>query len=330
MQKGELTLKGMLDFARSALSDVFRDTASQLMKNSWKDLLKGVLPETDADKALGEMKTQSDYLKQIALNTSKTSTTGGVLSTVDPTEAGDGGLFVNKLVQSSEKQDATAGKNTKTADTFGNVVGDFGKGIKDWVSGNGSILSVFGSTISRFGSLALSLVTSLFSATSGGSGGGGILGSLLGGFGGLFGEGGFSGAFNSLIGADVGVGEYIGGALRLAAKGGVFNSPSLSAHSGTIVSSPTMFAFAKGAGLMGEAGPEAILPLKRDGQGNLGIRGGGTGEVNISIVINAETGESKTQGNSSSQNMNQLASNISGMVKEELIKQKRPGGLLYA
>lgn len=39
------------------------------------------------------------------------------------------------------------------------------------------------------------------------------------------------------------------------AKGGVYASPSLSAFSGQIVSNPTLFAFARGAGLMGEAGP---------------------------------------------------------------------------
>ncbi|HGY5679906.1 TPA: phage tail tape measure protein [Serratia marcescens] len=62
------------------------------------------------------------------------------------------------------------------------------------------------------------------------------------------------------------------------AKGGVYASPSLSAFSGQIVSNPTLFAFARGAGLMGEAGPEAIMPLKRGADGSLGVRaiGGGT------------------------------------------------------
>jgi lambda family phage tail tape measure protein len=45
------------------------------------------------------------------------------------------------------------------------------------------------------------------------------------------------------------------------AKGGVYSSPSLSQYSGQVVNRPTMFAFAKGAGVMGEAGPEAIMPL---------------------------------------------------------------------
>ncbi|HEJ7920086.1 phage tail tape measure protein [Serratia marcescens] len=61
------------------------------------------------------------------------------------------------------------------------------------------------------------------------------------------------------------------------AKGGVYASPSLSAFSGQIVSNPTLFAFARGAGLMGEAGPEAIMPLKRGADGSLGVRAIGGG-----------------------------------------------------
>jgi hypothetical protein len=40
---------------------------------------------------------------------------------------------------------------------------------------------------------------------------------------------------------------------------------------GGIVSQPTLFPFAKGTGLMGEAGPEAIMPLKRGADGKLGV-----------------------------------------------------------
>jgi len=55
-------------------------------------------------------------------------------------------------------------------------------------------------------------------------------------------------------------------------KGGTFDSPSLSAHSNSVVTKPTFFAFASGAGVMGEAGPEAILPLSRNSKGELGIK----------------------------------------------------------
>lgn len=68
------------------------------------------------------------------------------------------------------------------------------------------------------------------------------------------------------------------------AKGGVYASPSLSAFSGQIVDRPTTFAFAKGAGLMGEAGPEAIMPLKRGADGSLGVRMVGANQQAISAA----------------------------------------------
>ncbi|EBZ3187303.1 phage tail tape measure protein [Salmonella enterica subsp. enterica serovar Give] len=60
--------------------------------------------------------------------------------------------------------------------------------------------------------------------------------------------------------------------IKLNAKGGAYASESLSAYSNSIVSTPTYFAFAKGAGLMGESGPEAIMPLTRSADGSLGVR----------------------------------------------------------
>lgn len=56
------------------------------------------------------------------------------------------------------------------------------------------------------------------------------------------------------------------------AKGNVYDSPSLSKYSGGVYDSPQLFAFAKGAGVFGEAGPEAIMPLKRSSDGSLGVR----------------------------------------------------------
>lgn len=58
--------------------------------------------------------------------------------------------------------------------------------------------------------------------------------------------------------------------LAVNAKGGVYAS-GLSDYSNKVVSSPTMFKFATGAGIMGEAGPEAIMPLKRASNGSLGV-----------------------------------------------------------
>lgn len=79
-----------------------------------------------------------------------------------------------------------------------------------------------------------------------------------------------------------------------SANGNVYSSPSLSAYSGQIVSKPTMFAFASGAGVMGEAGPEAIMPLKRGKDGKLGVSTDGGGVV-VNVINNtgAETSTKK-------------------------------------
>lgn len=57
--------------------------------------------------------------------------------------------------------------------------------------------------------------------------------------------------------------------------------------SGGIVSGPVSFPMRGGTGLMGEAGPEAIMPLARGADGKLGVRGGGGG--NVSVVMNITT-----------------------------------------
>lgn len=67
------------------------------------------------------------------------------------------------------------------------------------------------------------------------------------------------------------------------AKGGV--TPFAS---GGVVSAPTYFPMARGTGLMGEAGPEAILPLARGADGRLGVAGGGGGSA-VNVVFNVTT-----------------------------------------
>lgn len=100
----------------------------------------------------------------------------------------------------------------------------------------------------------------------------GIRNALMSQFGAVSGGGGlFGGLFQSFFGG----GDRLTGALRMAglpafAKGGVFDG--LSAYSNQVVDRPTLFAFANGAGLMGEAGPEAIMPLSRGADGRLGVR----------------------------------------------------------
>ncbi|MFV0298258.1 MAG: phage tail tape measure protein [Hyphomicrobiaceae bacterium] len=57
--------------------------------------------------------------------------------------------------------------------------------------------------------------------------------------------------------------------------------------SGGVVSAPSYFPMASGMGLMGEAGPEAIMPLQRGADGRLGVAGGGGGAVNVTFNVSA-------------------------------------------
>lgn len=112
---------------------------------------------------------------------------------------------------------------------------------------------------------------------AGGSGGSSTLMSKYGGMTGLFAKGG---AFGTTT--------------RMFAKGGTFTN--------SIVNSPTPFKFADGdafsAGVMGEAGPEAVMPLKRDAKGALGIAVNGfsrpqqtTQQEQKTVVVHVEPSE---------------------------------------
>jgi lambda family phage tail tape measure protein len=94
---------------------------------------------------------------------------------------------------------------------------------------------------------------------------------------------------------------------------------------GGIVNSPTLFPFAKGTGLMGEAGPEAIMPLQRGANGKLGVLASGSGG-DINVVVNVDASGSSVEGNE--QEGQQLGRVIAAAIQQEMIKQKRPGGLL--
>jgi len=91
------------------------------------------------------------------------------------------------------------------------------------------------------------------------------------------------------------LGNLIGGGLQSLIQGilpfengAAFSNGRVQAFAqGGVVSQATSFPMRGGTGLMGEAGPEAIMPLARGADGKLGVRGGGGGAVNV--VMNIST-----------------------------------------
>jgi phage-related minor tail protein len=85
-----------------------------------------------------------------------------------------------------------------------------------------------------------------------------------------------------------GINGLIGGLMPFEA-GGAFASGRVTAFAkGGVVSAPTQFAMRGGAGLMGEAGPEAIMPLARGPDGRLGVAASG-GARAVTVVMNIQT-----------------------------------------
>ena len=131
--------------------------------------------------------------------------------------------------------------------------------------------------------------------------------------------------------------QSYGSTLQFNARGGVYSSADLSQYSNSIVSSPTLFAFAKGAGLMGEAGPEAIMPLTRAADGSLGVRalgnggvapaGGGAPQVTIHIDGNGNTQSQATGGYE--QFGREVGSYVDRRYRELISRDISPGGAVW-
>jgi lambda family phage tail tape measure protein len=235
----------------------------------------------------------------------------------------------------------------------GNAAGGFMDGIDGWIEGIGTLReSVQQLTISGIGNLENALVelvttgktsfrqlaVSILQDTArmiiqqlvlanvlrmvqnlfGGFGGGGGL------FGGLFADGG---VFPS--GLSFNPGAFAPGVV-LNANGNAFGKGGIQPFAqGGVVTQPTLFQFAGGGamrnGLMGEAGPEAIMPLRRGRDGKLGVMAGGGG---TSVVVNVDASGTRAQGDSSRANM--VGRELGAFVEQKILEMKRPGGLLAA
>jgi hypothetical protein len=197
-----------------------------------------------------------------------------------------------------------------------NAIGDsFGNAFKGVISGSMSakeaLAGFFQSLADYFLDMAAKIIAKWIQMT--------ILNSVLK----LFPGGSLLSAASPEVGA---IGQ--GSSIFAAANGATFANGIVPYAKGGIVNSPTLFKFAKGGamqtGIMGEAGAEAVMPLKRGPDGKLGVAATGGGGVNV--VVNVDAKGSAVQGDQGQGN--ELGRVIAGAVQAELIKQQRPGGLL--
>lgn len=111
------------------------------------------------------------------------------------------------------------------------------------------------------------------------------------------------------------------------AKGNVFRGGSLvkAYANGGVVGGPTYFPMAGGRmGLMGEAGPEAIMPLKRGPNGKLGVEASGSG----SVVVHQSFNFSANGDDSVRRIIAEETPKIAELTSSAIIDQRRRGGTI--
>jgi lambda family phage tail tape measure protein/TP901 family phage tail tape measure protein len=138
----------------------------------------------------------------------------------------------------------------------------------------------------------------------------------------------FGGITGGLFGGTGGGGLY--------ANGGVFQGGNVIPFAkGGVVGSPTLFPMSRGrTGVMGEAGPEAIMPLERGSDGKLGVKvnGGGMAAPSFATTINVKV-EGGSRGAKEDEAMagklsKQIAAAVDERVASVIQRMMRPGNAL--
>jgi hypothetical protein len=124
---------------------------------------------------------------------------------------------------------------------------------------------------------------------------------------------------------------FIGGIGAVQADGGAWQGGSqIQAYAnGGVVGGPTYFPMAGGkTGLMGEAGPEAIMPLKRGSNGKLGVQMEGSSQGNV--VIHQSFNFQANGDDSVKKLIAQAAPQIANMTQKQIMDSRRRGGSMKA
>jgi tape measure domain-containing protein len=212
-----------------------------------------------------------------------------------------GEAFKGIITGSMTVQEAFAGMFQSIADHFADMVAQM---IAEWAKTQliKGFQALLGMIIPGFGGIAAGGIGGAFAGSAGGAAG-------------------FGGSFDAGIAPLPNIPDY-SGAFKTAANGAVWNGGFQAFANGGIVTGPTL-------GLVGEGKyNEAVIPLP-DGKSvpvDLGgMAGGMGGEVTSNIVVNINNGQMQGNGNS---NGSELGRKIEGAVKQVLVSELRPGGIL--
>jgi tape measure domain-containing protein len=205
-----------------------------------------------------------------------------------------GSAFKGLITGATTAQEALANVFQSIADSFADMVAQI---ITEWlraqlIKGLGQILNLFV------------------------PGAGAITGAIGGGL-----SSGFSaGASSAIDTSAAGWGAAFNTNLQFA-NGGIASGGFRAFANGGIVSGPTL-------GLVGEGRyNEAVIPLPDGKSVPVDLGGAMGGQAVNNIVVNVDAKGSKVEGND--QEGKQLGRVVAAAVQQELIKQKRPGGLLF-
>ena len=112
----------------------------------------------------------------------------------------------------------------------------------------------------------------------------------------------------------------------LQANGGVWNKGVQMYANGGVVNGATAFAHSGGLGVMGEAGPEAIMPLKRGKNGKLGVQVDGESQGNVTVEQHFHVhgnGDEYIMGK-----IQQAAPQLANYTQQQMLDQRRRGGVV--
>lgn len=146
---------------------------------------------------------------------------------------------------------------------FTDLTGGLREGQSAWESFGNAVTNVLNRMLDKFLEVSLNMVFDNVTGAFGSSGGGG----------------GFLGEIGSLLFSAQG-NMFNRSGVTPFAKGGTFTN--------SVVGSPTLFQFGSGGqfGVMGEAGPEAVMPLQRGPDGSLGVKMHEGGDMGGSVTVN--------------------------------------------